>query len=107
MYAGRKVEEAPVKALFRTPRHPYTIGLMQSIPRGKRGKVNQSEARVRLQEIPGIVPSLREKIPGCAFAPRCRFATPRCSAEAPPLVEKGGGHVVACWETDRAAAAAA
>jgi peptide/nickel transport system ATP-binding protein len=107
MYAGRKVEEAPVKALFRTPRHPYTIGLMQSIPRGKRGKINHGEARVRLQEIPGIVPSLREKIAGCAFAPRCRFATARCSVEAPPLVEKGGGHVVACWETDRATAAAA
>jgi peptide/nickel transport system ATP-binding protein len=107
MYAGRKVEEAPVKALFRTPRHPYTIGLMQSIPRGKRGKINTGEARTRLQEIPGIVPSLRERIIGCAFAPRCRFATARCSQEAPPLADKGGGHIVACWESDRAAAAAA
>jgi peptide/nickel transport system ATP-binding protein len=105
MYAGRKVEEAPVKALFRRPRHPYTIGLMQSMPRGKRGKIAKGAERARLQEIPGIVPSLREKIPGCAFAPRCRFATARCVEQAPPLVDKGEGHIVACWETDRAAAA--
>jgi peptide/nickel transport system ATP-binding protein len=106
MYAGRKVEEAPVKALFRRPRHPYTIGLMQSMPRGKRGKITKGAERARLQEIPGIVPSLRERIVGCAFAPRCRFATGRCREEAPPLIDKGEGHVVACWETDRAAAAA-
>jgi peptide/nickel transport system ATP-binding protein len=106
MYAGRKVEEAPVKALFRRPRHPYTIGLMQSMPRGKRGKIAKGAERARLQEIPGIVPSLRERIVGCAFAPRCRFATGRCREEAPPLIDKGEGHIVACWETDRAAAAA-
>jgi peptide/nickel transport system ATP-binding protein len=54
-----------------------------------------------LKEIPGIVPSLREPIPGCAFAERCGFATERCQREAPPLVLKGVAHSVACWEVDR------
>jgi peptide/nickel transport system ATP-binding protein len=104
MYAGRKVEEAPVAELFVRPRHPYTIGLMGSIPRGKRGTVTRGQ-RVRLKEIPGIVPSLRDPIPGCAFAPRCGFATARCAVEAPPLSDQGNGHTVACWEVDRAMAA--
>jgi peptide/nickel transport system ATP-binding protein len=87
MYAGRKVEEATVQALFDRPMHPYTRGLMASIPRGRQG----ARAR-RLSEIPGIVPSLRETTPGvapltgCAFAPRCGFATARCHAQEPPLM---------------------
>jgi len=105
MYAGRKVEEAPVAALFARPRHPYTIGLMGSIPRGKKGTVTRG-ARTRLKEIPGIVPSLKERIVGCAFAPRCPFATQRCAAEAPPLEVKTSGHLVACWESDRVMEAA-
>jgi peptide/nickel transport system ATP-binding protein len=105
MYAGRKVEEAPVAELFARPRHPYTIGLMGSIPRGKRGVIGRGQ-RIRLKEIPGIVPSLKEPIPGCAFAPRCGFATPRCAAEAPPLVVGGAAHAVACWEAERVASAA-
>jgi peptide/nickel transport system ATP-binding protein len=101
MYAGRKVEEADVLELFDRPLHPYTRGLMASIPRGKhRGGTAQN----RLTEIPGIVPSLREPIRGCAFAPRCGYATPRCAREAPPLVDHGG-HVVACWEVARVAGA--
>jgi peptide/nickel transport system ATP-binding protein len=104
MYAGRKVEEAPVDALFERPSHPYTRGLMASIPRGRQG----ARAR-RLTEIPGIVPSLREPSPGqppvqgCAFAPRCTFATPRCHAETPPLLRRGDvdGHLAACWEVER------
>ena len=98
MYAGRKVEEADVLELFDRPLHPYTRGLMASIPRGKH---HGGTSKRRLAEIPGIVPSLREPIPGCAFAPRCSLAGERCSREAPPLVEKGAGHVVACWEADR------
>jgi peptide/nickel transport system ATP-binding protein len=94
MYAGRKVEEAPVLELFDRPLHPYTRGLMASIPRRRPGA---ARAR-RLQEIPGIVPSLREPIVGCAFAPRCPLATPRCVATAPPLASDGAGHMVACWE---------
>ena len=98
MYAGRKVEEAPVAELFARPRHPYTQGLLRSIPRlgatlaGKRN---------RLEEIRGMVPSMREAIPGCVFAPRCAYATERCRTEYPPLEQKAEGHVVACWEADR------
>ena len=102
MYAGRKVEEAPVDALFARPRHPYTRGLLASIPRLGEG----STSRRRLAEIPGMVPSLREAIAGCVFAPRCAYATERCRREYPPLEEKGGGHVVACWEAERVAAGA-
>ncbi|HZH07663.1 MAG TPA: ABC transporter ATP-binding protein [Lautropia sp.] len=97
MYAGRKVEEAPVARLFAQPRHPYTQGLLKSIPHlGEAGL----GARKRLQEIPGMVPSLREAIPGCIFAPRCAYATDRCRSEYPPLEEKTPGHSVACWESD-------
>jgi peptide/nickel transport system ATP-binding protein len=96
MYAGRKVEEADVFELFDRPMHPYTRGLMASIPRRRAGL----RAR-RLSEIPGIVPSLREPIAGCAFAPRCAFATERCRREVPPLAAHGAGHVVACWEAER------
>jgi peptide/nickel transport system ATP-binding protein len=98
MYAGRKVEEAPVEALFALPRHPYTRGLLNSIPR-----LGEAEARgrKRLAEIPGVVPSLREEIPGCIFAPRCAYATERCRREYPPLERKAAGHTVACWESDR------
>ena len=108
MYAGRKVEEAGVEALFDRPIHPYTRGLMTSIPRGRQG----ARAR-RLSEIPGMVPSLLESVPGrapiqgCAFAPRCGFATPRCNEQAPPLLPYGdpgsqaGGHMAACWEIKR------
>ncbi|MGH8618121.1 MAG: ABC transporter ATP-binding protein [Burkholderiales bacterium] len=99
MYAGRKVEEAPVGALFAHPRHPYTQGLLQSIPR--LGVAQQGGARPRLAEIPGTVPSLKEAIPGCLFAPRCAHATERCHREYPPLETKAPGHTVACWEADR------
>jgi peptide/nickel transport system ATP-binding protein len=97
MYAGRKVEEAPVELLFARPRHPYTRGLLSSIPRLGEG----GASRRRLAEIPGVVPSLREPISGCVFAPRCPYAVERCRREYPPLEEKGAGHAVACWESDR------
>jgi len=102
MYAGRKVEEAPVTDLFDRPRHPYTRGLLHSIPRLETALADDSGAtESRLAEIPGMVPSLREEIAGCIFAPRCAYATDRCRAEYPPLVEKTAGHFVACWEADR------
>jgi peptide/nickel transport system ATP-binding protein len=100
MYAGRKVEEAPVLALFDRPMHPYTRGLMASIPSRRLDK----SAR-RLQEIPGIVPSLREPIAGCPFAPRCGFTTDRCRSEAPPFAEHAAGHWAACWHVDQVPAA--
>src|SRR5690242_10213499 len=96
MYAGRKVEEAPVGELFRRPLHPYTRALLGSMPRLG---ATLSGPR-RLVEIPGLVPSLCEPIPGCAFAPRCTLATDRCRAEAPALEEKRSGHVAACHRSD-------
>jgi peptide/nickel transport system ATP-binding protein len=98
MYAGRKVEEAPVRELFRRPRHPYTRGLLASVPR--LGATLGISAPPRLAEIPGVVPSLREPIIGCAFAPRCAYATARCRAEAPPLETKAPGHLAACFESE-------
>ncbi|MFL5149129.1 MAG: ABC transporter ATP-binding protein, partial [Microvirga sp.] len=92
MYAGRKIEEAPILELFDRPAHPYTRGLMASIPRYGAGRARKR----RLAEIPGIVPSLREPIQGCAFAPRCPYAAERCRVEAPPLRQVGGGRVAAC-----------
>jgi peptide/nickel transport system ATP-binding protein len=106
MYAGRKVEEAPVEALFAQPTHPYTRGLMRAVPRLDI-EAEISGRRPRLQEIPGIVPALNRPIAGCAFAPRCAFATDRCRAEPPPLVQSSPGHAVACWETARVLEAAA
>ncbi|MDQ6917628.1 MAG: ABC transporter ATP-binding protein [Pseudomonadota bacterium] len=103
MYAGRKVEEAPVEALFARPRHPYTRGLLDSIP--KLGAASRG-AGTRLTEIAGTVPSLSQTIVGCAFAPRCAYATVRCLNEYPPFEEKAPGHGAACWESARLVAEA-
>ncbi len=96
MYAGRKVEEARVKDLFARPQHPYTQGLMASIPRLglMRG---QEGSGGRLQEIPGMVPALTDLPAGCSFAPRCPRADDRCRAEFPPFDQKATGHWAACW----------
>jgi peptide/nickel transport system ATP-binding protein len=102
MYAGRKVEEADVEALFDRPLHPYTHGLLASIPRLT---ILTGEARERLREIPGMVASLADLPPGCVFAPRCPFADSRCRAEYPPYEEKASGHWAACWHSDRLSAA--
>jgi oligopeptide/dipeptide ABC transporter ATP-binding protein len=100
MYTGLKVEEAPVNDLFDHPLHPYTIGLMASIPRVD--SIHRDEhSSGRLEEIPGVVPSLRRKIAGCTFAPRCKYATDHCRRAMPPLEEMRSGHWTACWETDR------
>jgi peptide/nickel transport system ATP-binding protein len=105
MYAGRKVEEAPVEVLFEEPLHPYTRGLMRAIPRLD-VEADAAGTRPRLQEIPGLVPNLTRAIVGCAFAPRCTFATDRCRTEPPPLIDAGTGHTVACWEVERVKASA-
>jgi peptide/nickel transport system ATP-binding protein len=91
MYAGRKVEEASVFDLFAKPMHPYTLGLLNSMPR-----LDDSSSK-RLVEIPGMVPSMRTEIVGCAFAPRCSEASERCLIESPVLQDFGNGHTVACW----------
>ncbi len=105
MYAGRKVEEAPVEELFARPQHPYTVGLMASIPRlalmrGDTGEGDLHAVGNRLQEIPGMVPSLVNLPDGCVFAPRCTHADDRCRAEYPPYEEKRPRHWAACWRSD-------
>ena len=92
MYAGKVVEEAPAVALFGNPRHPYTQGLIRSIPRVDRA----AEHKERLEAIPGTVPSLLDPPPGCRFAQRCRFASDICRQAMPPLKEVGPGHFVRC-----------
>ncbi|MGR4932767.1 ABC transporter ATP-binding protein [Bradyrhizobium sp. CAR08] len=94
MYAGRIVEQATVIDLFARPAHPYTKGLMQSLPDSRRGR------RSRLPEIPGIVPSLRTSIVGCSFAPRCPFAIGICREKTPTMVDVGLGHKAACWRSE-------
>ncbi len=99
MYAGRKVEEAEVGELFARPLHPYTAGLMASIPRLDlmRGEIRDNATR--LQEIPGIVPPLFALPEGCAFAPRCPKADDLCRRERPDYKEKRPGHWAACWHS--------
>jgi peptide/nickel transport system ATP-binding protein len=94
MYAGRKVEEADVETLFASPRHPYTRGLMASIPSLPSLSTN---ADAPLVEIPGMVPSLTNLPKGCAFAPRCGLVMARCREEYPPLQAWGENHLAACW----------
>ena len=90
MYAGRVVEEAPVEELFARPGHPYTRGLLDSIP-------TLETQPGRLHAIPGVVPSLHDMPAGCRFHPRCPFASDVCREKAPPLAERAPGHAVACW----------
>jgi peptide/nickel transport system ATP-binding protein len=105
MYAGRKVEEAAVDDLFAHPLHPYTRGLMNSIPQLALMRREVASAS-RLQEIPGMVPALSNLPAGCAFAPRCAFASDICRREYPPYEEKRAGHWAACWHSERLAGAA-
>jgi oligopeptide/dipeptide ABC transporter ATP-binding protein len=99
MYAGRKVEEADVDDLFERPAHPYTRGLLGSIPHID--EVAKSAARTRLNEIKGMVPSLVHLPQGCSFAPRCSHATDKCRGAVPPLEQHWPGHWVACWHASR------
>jgi peptide/nickel transport system ATP-binding protein len=92
MYAGLVIEEAPVESLFGDPRHPYTQGLIRSIPRVDTAATH----KVRLEAIAGTVPSLLDPPPGCRFAARCRHAMARCREAIPPLIEVAPGHRVAC-----------
>jgi peptide/nickel transport system ATP-binding protein len=103
MYAGRKVEEAPVAQLFRSPRHPYTQGLLGAVP--KLGS-SLTGTDTRLAEIPGQVPSLKQRIRGCVFATRCTLATEMCRQLTPALETKAPGHVAACHYAPREAVAA-
>jgi oligopeptide/dipeptide ABC transporter ATP-binding protein len=91
MYSGRIVERASVARLFDQPQHPYTIGLLGSIP-----KLHLEQTR--LAAIEGQVPTPMSGLQGCRFAPRCPFADDHCRAAQPPLVDVGGGHEAACWK---------
>jgi oligopeptide transport system ATP-binding protein len=91
MYAGRVVEQAPLHALYQSPRHPYTLGLLQSLPR------LQGLRQSQLQPIPGTPPDLRIRPQGCAFAPRCAYVKDQCWQSLPPLEAVGHEHHVACW----------
>ncbi len=90
MYAGKKVEEGPVAEIFDHPKHPYTIGLLNSVP-------NIDDPDFELEPIPGSLPSLQEQIQGCRFHPRCKFATDKCREIAPPEFSTEDGHLVSCW----------
>jgi peptide/nickel transport system ATP-binding protein len=98
MYAGRKVEQASVEELFEHPLHPYTRGLLKSIPSTHKN-TGESEF-TQLHEIAGVVPNLRDPIPGCAFADRCDMVEERCNQAYPPFEAKRAGHFVACWRAD-------
>jgi peptide/nickel transport system ATP-binding protein len=103
MYAGRKVEEATVGEIFARPLHPYTQGLLGAVPR--LGSSLHEGGRSRLAEIPGLVPSLRQPIIGCAFAGRCEHVTDICRKVAPAIEPKAPAHLVACHHAKRLLAA--
>jgi oligopeptide/dipeptide ABC transporter ATP-binding protein len=92
MYAGKVVEQAPVKDLFKNACHPYTEGLLRSIPR-----LDRIQKRGKLRVIPGIVPNLLHLPEGCKFNDRCEKSLPRCLKEDPPLIEIASGHACRCW----------
>jgi len=98
MYAGQVVECASIETLFLQPRHPYTLGLMSSIPQlGRKFK----EGKARLKEIPGLVPNLIRLPPGCLFQPRCPVAFHTCTQQRPPLFSLDSGHGVRCWLVEK------
>jgi peptide/nickel transport system ATP-binding protein len=105
MYAGRKVEEADAAELFDNPGHPYTKGLLGSIPHLDTAARTDTR-RAKLNEIKGMVPSLFNLPPGCSFAPRCAYATDQCRTHKPPLEEQRPRHWIACWHADRVMAGA-
>ncbi|MDO8751106.1 MAG: ABC transporter ATP-binding protein [Dehalococcoidia bacterium] len=95
MYAGKIIERGTARDIYTRPRHPYTLGLLHSVPR------LDEPRRVKLDPIQGQPPDLINLPSGCSFRPRCRFAVERCAVEFPPLREVEGGHLSACWESDK------
>jgi oligopeptide transport system ATP-binding protein len=91
MYAGYIIEEAPVKTLYSDPQHPYTLGLLGSLPR------LDATGKERLISIEGLPPVLYNKPTSCPFAPRCAYRVDRCLQENPPLMDVGVDHRAACW----------
>ena len=105
MYAGRKIEEAPVESLYADPQHPYTMGLLGAVPRPGMAAMMHGGDR-RLAEIPGRVPALTSSARDCAFNPRCPRATDRCRDERPELEDRGHEHRVACFHPGEEGASA-
>lgn len=97
MYAGRVVEYGPVREIYNNPQHPYTRGLLASIP------TVTGEKAERLVQVPGAPPDLRDMSEGCAFAPRCNAVVARCTREGPTLAPRAPGHLAACWVTEGSA----
>jgi oligopeptide transport system ATP-binding protein len=98
MYAGRIIEQASAAELYASPRHPYTLGLLRSVPR------LDEPRRARLDPIQGQPPDLTRLPPGCAFAPRCAWRAAQCEGAVPALETPVPGHLTACWEDERVAA---
>lgn len=96
MYAGKKIEEGPVREIFENPQHPYTIGLLNSVP-------NVDDPEFELEPIPGNMPGLNEEISGCRFHPRCKYAMDKCKTDVPPEFRAGKGHYASCWLADKEA----
>ena len=95
MYAGKIIERGTAREIYGNPRHPYTIGLLASVPRLDEPRKEQ------LDPIQGLPPDLIALPEGCSFRPRCKFAIDRCATEIPPLVEVSEGHTSACWVSDQ------
>ena len=95
MYAGKIIERSTAREIYGNPRHPYTVGLLKSVPR-----LDQPR-RARLEPIEGQPPDLINLPQGCAFRARCRWAVDRCATEVPPLMQTGDGHWSACWQADQ------
>lgn len=94
MYAGKKIEEGPVHQIFENPKHPYTLGLLNSVP-------NVDDPEFELEPIPGNMPGLNEQISGCRFHPRCKFAMDKCKVSAPPEFDVSEGHYASCWLAEK------
>jgi oligopeptide/dipeptide ABC transporter ATP-binding protein len=94
MYAGKVIEQGPARTIYTHPRHPYTLGLLRSVPRLDQPK------KTKLEPIDGQPPDLAHLPPGCSFRPRCRFAVERCGYEVPPLMPVETEHLSACWMAD-------
>jgi oligopeptide/dipeptide ABC transporter ATP-binding protein len=95
MYAGKMVEQGSARDVYAEPRHPYTMGLLRSVPR------LDVPRKAKLQPIDGQPPDLTHLPPGCAFAPRCQYAIARCQTEVPPLIPVAADHASACWVAER------
>ena len=97
MYAGKIIERGTAEEIYKNPRHPYTVGLLQSVPR------LDEPRREKLNPIEGMPPDLVDLPPGCSFRARCTYAVDRCAEEVPPLASVGEDHLAACWESDKVA----